>query len=141
MYPKTKWKDEVKDASTGEILQEGTLQSAGNFNNMEEGILDTGIALSMMLNMLGNIVAGSAVESHTVTLTNSQSYPFNNSVKTIALDNTRSTNNYIVDATVISADGQSGDITIYDKLLNGFKVKFEGSATSVTLKLNITGGM
>jgi hypothetical protein len=57
------------------------------------------------------------------------------------LDNTRSTNNYIVDANVISADGQSGDVTIYDKLLNGFKVKFEGSATSVTLKLNITGGM
>jgi hypothetical protein len=94
-----------------------------------------------VLNTLGNIVAGSTVESHTVTLTNTASYPFNNSVKTIALDNTRSTNNYIVDATVISADGQSGDITIYDKLLNGFKVKFEGSATSVTLKLNITGGM
>jgi hypothetical protein len=141
MYPKTKWKDEVKDESTGEILQEGTLQSAGNFNNMEDGILDAEIALSLTLNALGNIVAGNAVESHTVTLTNSQSYPFNNSARTIALDNTRSTNNYIVDANVISADGQSGDITVYDKLLNGFKVKFEGSATSVTLKLNITGGM
>ena len=141
MYPKTKWKDEVKDESTGEILQEGTLQSAGNFNNMEDGILDAEIALSLTLNALGNIVAGNAVESHTVTLTNSQSYPFNNSARTIVLDNTRSTNNYIVDANVISADGQSGDITVYDKLLNGFKVKFEGSATSVTLKLNITGGM
>jgi hypothetical protein len=141
MYPKTKWKDEVKDESTGEILQEGTLQSAGNFNNMEDGILDAGIALSIALNTIGNIVAGNAVESHKVTLTNTASYPFNNSVRTIALDNTRSTNNYTVDATVISADGQSGDVTIYDKLLNGFKVKFEGSATSVTLKLNITGGM
>ena len=38
MYKRTKWLDEVKDADTGELIQEGTDQSAGNFNNMENGI-------------------------------------------------------------------------------------------------------
>ena len=50
MYNTTKWKDEVKDTSTGAILQEGTPQSAGNFNNMEKGISDVHIAT--MLSMI-----------------------------------------------------------------------------------------
>lgn len=50
MYNTTKWKDEVKDANTGAILQEGTPQSAGNFNNMEKGISDVHIAT--MLSMI-----------------------------------------------------------------------------------------
>ena len=50
MYNRTKWQDEVKDADTGEILQEGTIQSAGNFNNMENGISDVHIAT--MLSMI-----------------------------------------------------------------------------------------
>lgn len=49
MYNSTKWKDEVKDTATGEILQEGTLMSAGNFNNMENGILDVQIATMLSL--------------------------------------------------------------------------------------------
>ena len=49
MYNITKWKDEVKDADTGEILQEGTEQSAGNFNNMEKGISDVHIATMLSL--------------------------------------------------------------------------------------------
>jgi hypothetical protein len=34
-----------------------------------------------------------------------------------------------------------GDITVFDKQLNGFKIAFDGSATNVTLKLRIKGGM
>ena len=34
----------------------------------------------------------------------------------------------------------AGDIVVYDKQVNGFKVKFTGSAASVDLKLYVHGG-
>lgn len=49
MYKGTKWLDGVKDAETGEIIQEGTEQSAGNFNNMENGITDAQVATAMAM--------------------------------------------------------------------------------------------
>lgn len=50
MYDITKWRDRIEDADTGELIQEGTKQSAGNFNNMEDGILDSHI--SAKINMI-----------------------------------------------------------------------------------------
>lgn len=50
MYDSTHWRDRIEDADTGELIQEGTKQSAGNFNKMEEGILDSHI--SAKLNMI-----------------------------------------------------------------------------------------
>lgn len=49
MYKSTKWLDRVKDAETGEIIQEGTDQSAKNFNNMEDGITDVSVATALMM--------------------------------------------------------------------------------------------
>lgn len=49
MYKSTKWLDRVKDAETGEIIQEGTDQSAGNFNNMENGITDAHVATALTM--------------------------------------------------------------------------------------------
>ena len=49
MYKNTKWFDRVKDAETGEIIQEGTDQSAANFNNMENGITDVSVALALTM--------------------------------------------------------------------------------------------
>lgn len=49
MYKSTKWIDRVKDAETGEIIQEGTDQSAGNFNNMENGITDASVAAALTM--------------------------------------------------------------------------------------------
>lgn len=49
MYNPTRWLDEVKDADTGELIQEGTDQSAHNFNNMESGITDAYIATMLSL--------------------------------------------------------------------------------------------
>lgn len=48
MYKNTKWFDRVVDSETGEIIQEGTDQSAAHFNNMEEGIADAHIAAALM---------------------------------------------------------------------------------------------
>ena len=49
MYKNTKWQDRVKDAETGELIQEGTDQSAANFNNMENGITDAHIATALTM--------------------------------------------------------------------------------------------
>lgn len=76
-----------------------------------------------------------------VTLTNSKEFPFNNSVQTVAISPVRENANYIVDYHVTAAVGNVGDIVVTDKLLNGFKIEFTGSATSVTIKYQILGGM
>ncbi len=49
MYTKTKWLDRVVDADTGEMIQEGTDQSAANFNNMEDGITDANLAAALAM--------------------------------------------------------------------------------------------
>lgn len=49
MYKNTKWLDKVVDADTGDLIQEGTDQSAGNFNNMEHGITDAHIATALTM--------------------------------------------------------------------------------------------
>lgn len=49
MYNSTKWLDKVVDAETGELMQEGTDQSAANFNNMENGISDVHVATALMM--------------------------------------------------------------------------------------------
>lgn len=141
MYKRTKWLDEVKDTESGELIQEGTNQSAGNFNNMEDGTFDAHTAGAMLLIAAGQIIAEQTVEEMTVELTNSESYPFNNSQITVSMATTRTTTNYTVEAEVLESDGDVGNIIISEKLLNGFKVRYDGSATSVTVKLIIRGGM
>ena len=49
MYNGQKWRDRVVDADNGEVIQEGTDMSAGNFNNMETGISDAHIAAAIMM--------------------------------------------------------------------------------------------
>lgn len=49
MYKATDWKDRVVDQETGDLIQEGTDQSAGNFNNMEHGISDVSVALALSM--------------------------------------------------------------------------------------------
>lgn len=49
MYKPTKWLDDVVDIDTGELIQEGTGQSAGNFNNIEHGISDAHIAAAITM--------------------------------------------------------------------------------------------
>lgn len=79
-------------------------------------------------------------ETGTVTLNNSETYPFNNSAQTVALKNARTDMNYIVVTEVTAASGSAGEIHISDVLENGFKIAFTGSATSVTVKYKVMGG-
>lgn len=143
-YKKTDWIDHVVDQSTGEVIQEGTKQSAGNFNNMETGIFANDAGSSVLTQEVlqhKRLLSDLEGEIGQVTLTNSQEYPFNNSDKTVSLLKARDTLNYRVDVEIMSAVGFAGDIEVYDKQLNGFKIKFTGSASSVTVKYIVQGGM
>lgn len=138
VYSPTQWLDDAP-----EIGQEGTPQDEEHFNNMECGINGA--------NLLGEFLAEVAAKQQkrlddidgdviSVTLTNTQDFYANNSVKTVALPVARDTLDYIVDAEIQGDTVNVGDIVVYDKQVNGFKVKFTGSAKTVNLKLYVHGG-
>ena len=83
-------------------------------------------------------------ESQSVTLTNNQSAPFNSTLQspvTVALQKTRTNLLYTVETEVTAHAGTVGEIEISDKALNGFKIAFTGSGTSVTLTVRVKGGI
>lgn len=141
MYNATYWLDKVVDEESEEVIQEGTDQSAGHFNNMEGGISDAHLAAALLVISASLTAEQVATEEQTVTLTNSQNYPFNNSVKTVALKTARNFMDYTVEAEVLEHSGNVGEVRIFSRLLNGFKVAYDGSAKSATIKLRIKGGM
>lgn len=143
----------------GKVVQQGTPMSAANFNNMEEGIHSANVAAIMAMNTarLAMETSGSNTVIKNAVILNSAVYPFNNSGDdvngTIALTRGEERHNtdYAVFAEVISARHTSGDyasskglegnIVISDKMVNGFKCRFTGSAQEVRLRLFIVGGM
>lgn len=170
MHNQTEWKDHVTqypnrrqlttnpDGTTdvtkaqGTVIQQGTPQSATNFNNQENGIQEAHAAFAVLLQYfmqfdrwvrqkISDYAAEFLSEIKTVTFTNSLTFPFNNSVQTVNMATVRKTLNYDVTWEVTAASGNVGDITVSDKQLNGFKIAYDGSATSVTLKIRIKGGM
>jgi len=97
--------------------------------------------LFLQIHQLHRGVRAAIGESGTVTLTNTQTWPFNNSLYTVALQTPRDTMNYTVTVEIVSATGgAAGAITVANKLLNGFQLSFDGSAASVTVRYNVTGG-
>lgn len=139
----------------GEILQQGTPQNQTNFNNMENGIQDAHLAAAFIgwanlqqqrVNDAHRELMDSEVlgELHEITLANTGAYPFNSSSDsptTVALKTTRKTLFYTVEAEILDHTGEVGDIIISDKALNGFKIAFTGSGSSVTLAVRVKGGM
>lgn len=129
----------------GTVKQQGTPINAKNLNQQEAEALEgiyTGLIISQHVNQLGQKVEGLEGTQIEVTMTNSQSYPFNNSKKTVSLPVNRNEKNYTVDVEVESKTGGGvGDVLISDKLLNGFKIEFTGAATSVTVLCTVRGGI
>jgi hypothetical protein len=143
MYERNYWVDHVEDQD-GNVIQQGTNQDQGHFNPMEEGITDATEAAAVVLLYALQTARGSDMEVHRVTLTNSASYPFNSTADnptTVSLNTTRNIKDYIVDAYVEDSTGEVGTVHVTDKLVNGFKVYFDGSATEVSLVLIVRGGM
>lgn len=128
----------------GEVIQQGTPQNATNFNHLEDGVSNAGELSALMAleiihqRQMTADLKGEAIE---VQLTNNQKYPFNNSVKTVALSQNRNHVKYTVEAEVMEKSGGFvGDIVVTDKLVNGFKIAYTGSATSAKLKVFVKGG-
>jgi hypothetical protein len=161
-YPRTFWKDHVTERQNdfqhvdngdgtikhipvpGTILQQGTPQNQPNFDNMEEGIFgatEMAAEAARSIRHHGQAIEGLRGEKGQITLTNSLEYPFNNSIKTVSLATPRNRTDYVVDVEVPANIGNVGRIEITDKLLNGFKIAFTGSAASVTLNYTVRGGM
>lgn len=114
---------------------------------LAEKAIDTHAAVALLLNFVrqqgweqDDIEQELIGEVGTVTLNNSETYPFNNSMVTVSLAKPRTTQNYIVIVDVPAAVGNVGEIVITDKLINGFKIGFTGSASSVTVKYKVIGG-
>lgn len=84
-----------------------------------------------------------AAEVKEVTLTaGNDPWPFCAKDTAVGLSTTRKNTNYTVDVTVKSyTGGRLGDITVKDKLANGFKLHHDGSAASVVVSVVIKGGM
>jgi len=152
MYKPTEWEDRVLDQDTGDVLVDGTPVNEVNLNNIETGTHDSHTALAVFIQYfmqfdrwvrqkVADFTAEFLNEIQTVTLTNSLTFPFNDSVYTVSLATPRKTLNYDVSWEVTAADGNVGDIVVSDKQLNGFKIAFDGSATSITLKIRTKGGM
>ncbi len=133
--------------SPGTIEEAGTAQNADHFNNMDVGVFESLMIAEEALRhglLMQRDIDGLDAEIHEVTIANTYAYPFNSSVYTVQLDKLRNKTSYTVTYEVVSVTGDPGcsvgDVVIYDKLANGFKVHFTGSATSVVLKLYVRGG-
>lgn len=143
MFDIKTWQDEVLDQNNN-VIQEGTLHDEVNFNRIEGGIYENsaiGVSLVTQVMHNKNTLADLEGEIGKITLSNGDTFPFNNSRNTIAMKKSRDTDNYRVVAEVVASDGEVGEILITDKLLNGFKIEFTGSARSITIKYFIQGGM
>ncbi len=155
MYERSYWQDHVVSPSDtftitdngdgtykieryGTIQQQGTSQDQTHFNNLEEGVSDSQLMGMMLLNYARQM--GWEVEEGSVTLTNSAEYPFNNSQATVALATARESTNYLVMIQSITDDINVGEIKVTDKLTNGFKMAYDGSAASATITYTVIGG-
>ncbi|KAB0577220.1 hypothetical protein EI53_01244 [Fusobacterium naviforme] len=138
----------VTAVRAGTVIQQGTNMNAANFNNLEQGVLAANLSAAEALRVIRDLqdrtealkgLKGLVLEA---TLTNSSKYPFNNSQKTIALgnENERYNTDYTVIVEAEAQDGFIGDIKVSDKMLNGFKLEYSGSAKTVNVKCYVQGG-
>ena len=162
-YKRTFWKDHVTQYENrftetnngdgtithqpveGAVIQQGTPQNGVNFNNIEEGIFannEIGCEAVRTLIYHGQTLKRLVGEVGTITLTNSVSYPFNNSKTTVSLAFKRDTLDYTVDIEAAAVGkGDVGKVVITEKQLNGFKIEHTGSAASVSVKYIVKGGV
>ena len=131
----------------GEVAEPGTQISATNLNRMDHGIQDAKISAAMILNALRQIgwrvedlEKATVQETGTKALTNTKNFPFNDSKASVALTNIRENKNYVVVIVEATGSGNIGEIEVNDRLTNGFKLAFTGSAKSVTVKYAVIGG-
>lgn len=131
--------------SPGKVKKQGTPQNATNFNTMDLAALEAMLMASENNRNLLQVwreLDGLTGEKIQVTLTNSQQYPHNNSKKTVQLMTAKNNKDYTIECEVVSVTGGAvGEFEFSDKLLNGFKVAFTGSASQVVVNCYVRGGI
>ena len=135
MYKRTFWQDHV------EGVQEGTDMSAENFNNLEAGTMEAAAlaGLNAAYRRYGNDIAKNN-EIVVVEVTLSGANVEQN--VDIPANLTRNGTEYIIVPELKSVTGGSaGDIIPVTKQANGFTVKYNGTASSIVVRFNISGGM
>ncbi len=161
MYDWTSWLDHVTSPSNcftitdngdntytialaGTVMQQGTPQDQTHFNNIESGIIDAHTAAALLMQFarqsgwtqdeilawLGKV---NTVYAGTAVLTNSQVFPFNDSLQSVSIGATLDNTYYEVQTKVTAFVGNVGEVEVSEKLTNGFKLSFTGSATSATV--------
>lgn len=163
MYNPVFWKDEVVEfpyryteqqnpngtiehtPSPGRTLQEGTPQSETNFGNMDFGIYeDMAFATEFTRLLMLHARKLETVEGVKIpiTLKNTSAYPFNGSKQSVQISPQRNSKDYAVDIEVMSVTGGAvGDFEITERMVNGFKIAYTGSATQVQVNLFVRGGI
>jgi len=144
MFQRIFWKDHLLDGD-GKVIQQGTNLSESNFNKEEEALYDAHVAASILiartLEQFRMVDDEHTAETGEVELTNSLSYPFNNSIQTVSLKQKRMRNDYTITCEIKDhTGGIVGDIVITDKLSNGFKIAFTGDAKYAKVSYKIQGG-
>ncbi|WP_342475336.1 signal transduction protein [Weizmannia sp. FSL K6-0777] len=146
-YERRTWQDQIKDSS-GNIIQQGTPFSAGQMNNIYDGLdishLDIGslALLAMQFAALSNkelekikhqrIIQGQATISNPYGA-GSGYFRASDPFVTVSIGGYPQINapNYDVLVSAQNDDGSVGQLVVYDKTQNGFKVKMTGSSQSV----------
>lgn len=159
MYKATEWKDHVTqfpnrrnlienqdgtvnvEKAQGDIIQQGTPQSATNFNNIEAGVFES-IGLGGLVAMRARLQQDALMELEAIAI--DATITGTDTLESIVIPATKTRNRtaYNVLAEIVAVTGgQAGDIIISTKQANGFKAKYLGDASSVTLRLIVQGGM
>jgi hypothetical protein len=134
-YKPTIWVDDVPG------IQEGTPQNAENFNNIEQGVFISN-ALNAVMAQFNRLLLDRINENEVVTITDTITGPNTDKSVVIPSNKLRNRATYNVTPVIVSTTGgTAGDIIVSAKQANGFKVKYTGTATSITVALYVQGGM
>lgn len=135
MYKRTIWQDHV------EGIQEGTDMNAANFNNLEIGTMENA-ALAAMNSEHQRYCTDMAINAETIVI--EETLTGGAVVHSVVIPDrhTRNKTDYNVSVEVKAVtNGPACDFIITTKQANGFKVAYSGTATSVTVRFYVSGGM
>ena len=128
----------AKKAAGGDAAAAEAAAKAYTDAAQDAELFDRKVSFGLLL----NYVRQHEIEAQygTVTLTNSLAFPFNDSQKTVSLTAYMPDTHYAVITQIKSAVGNPGEVEVFDKLTNGFKLKTTGSARSVEVDYIAIGG-
>lgn len=108
-------------------------------------LFDRQISVGLLLNYIRQnedswTEKGFTLRTGTVNLSNSLAFPFNDSKATVPVSPSMPDTTYAIIARIDSSAGNAGEIEVSDKLINGFKLAYTGSAKSAVVEYIAIGG-